>query len=206
MNLEALLGLGSKPITGVWYRAILPKFLTTSLQYSQTREVPSRFNAGRFSQNPFATLYLAEDPIGALFEVEALFGSSLNPSKFISNPAASYITLNVQVELRNVLDLTNLDNIRALATSAQELTGDWRGYYLPTELGGGRPGPAGIAPTQELGAAIYASGQFAGFLTRSAKIHDKLVLGVLPERIVQSDFARYHYTDAAGQEQIFKIP
>lgn len=205
MNLKAVSGLSAKPITGTCYRAIPPQHILTALQYSQSRISPSRYNGGRFAENPFDTVYLAETPIVAQLEVEALLGSSLSIHELIPNPAANYSVLNVRVQLRNILDLTDVDRShRPLGTNAQELTGDWRAYHRRTDKHS-IPAPVGLAPTQELGAAIYACGQFSGFKTISAKFPYAAVLGIFPDRSVKGDFFEYVYVDAAGQKQTFKV-
>jgi len=110
------------------------------------------------------------------------------------------------VQLSKVADLT--DAVRTpeiLATTAQELTGDWDGYQLRSARTS-VSGPVGIAPTQALGAALYASGAFEGFLAISAKIPYQKVLGVFPNRMAKGNFVRYSYSDAAGQMQSFEIP
>jgi RES domain-containing protein len=206
MNLEAVGGLPSRPVTGTWYRAIPPQHLPTALDYSRSRLSPSRYNAGPLARNLFDTVYLAEDPIVAQLEVGAMFGSSPNINDLVPNPHASYTILNAQVQLRNVLDLTDAARCQTLLrTNAQELTGDWRAYHRRNDTHS-VPAPLGVAPTQELGAAIHECQQFAGFLAISAKFPYKMVLGVFPDRIPEGDFVRYSYTDAAGQKQIFNVP
>jgi RES domain-containing protein len=206
MNFEAVSGLPSKLITGTWYRAIPPQHILTALKYSQSRDWPSRYNGGRFAQSPFDTIYLAETPIVAQLEAGALLGSSLSIDELIANPAANYSVLNVRVQLRNVLDLTDVEQSHGpLGTNAQELTGDWLAYHHRTDKHS-VPAPVGLAPTQELGAAIYACGQFSGFAAISAKFPYAAVLGIFPDRIDKDDFLQYLYTDAAGQKHIFNVP
>jgi hypothetical protein len=81
--------------------------------------------------NPaFPILYLAEDHLVALFEVGALLGSPYPGGNYVPNPRQSWVILNVQVTLEAVADLTDPAEQYRLGTTAQELTGDWRGYQL----------------------------------------------------------------------------
>jgi hypothetical protein len=105
-----------------------------------------------------------------------------------------------------VVDLTDVPGSQVpLLTTAQELTGDWKGYR---QRSGGTSisAPAGIAPTQELGAALYASGLFEGFMALSAKMPYQRVLGIFPQRVDPGNFLRYTYVDAAGRAQTLQIP
>ena len=199
MNLSAVAALPCRPIASVWYRAVKPQHLPRSLGYCHTRLIPSRYYEGPTAPVPFETLYLAENPIVAQFEVEALFGSPLTPCGVVPNPANSWLIVNAQVQLTKVADLTNVAQSHLpLSTTAQELTGDWQGYRL-------RP-PISVPPTQQLGASLYASAQFEGFVTISAKLPYNLVLGVFPKFIAQGNFIRYSYQDSAGQPQTLQIP
>jgi RES domain-containing protein len=205
MNLGAVSGLPFKPVTGTWYRAIPPQHLETALQYRHTRTKPSRYNPGRLAREAFDTIYLSESPILAMLEVGAILGSSSNVNELLPNPAADYTILNIQVQLRNVLDLTDVEGTHEpLASNAQELTGDWVAYGRRT-ASHSVPGPCGVAPTQELGEAMHAAEKFAGFLTISAKFPYQRVLGVFPDRIAPDDFIRYVYSDATGQKT-FNVP
>ena len=200
MNLSAVAALPVRPIASVWYRAVRPQHIPQSLCSSHTRFYASRYYQGPTAAvEPFEILYLAENPVVAQFEVEALFGSPLIPGGVVPNPASSWLILNAQVQLTKVADLTDVALAHSpLATTAQELTGDWRAY--------GQRLPRGVAPTQTLGAALYASGSFEGFLTISPKLPYQQVLGVFPKLIANGNFVRYRYQDSAGQPQILEIP
>jgi len=170
MNFAAVAGLPARPITAVWYRAVEPRHLPTVLGYSHTRRYPSRYYAGTNAVVPFDIVYLAENHEVALFEVGALSGSPLIPGGVVANPTRSWLIINAQVQLTRVADLTDVARSHAsLSTTAQELTGDWKGYWQRS-AGTSVPAPVGVAPTQELGAALYAEGSFEGFLAISAKL------------------------------------
>jgi hypothetical protein len=139
-----------------------PQFWPTALQTAQSMVNPSRFNAGASANPPFEVLYLAENPQVALFEVGAMLGTPTQPGGVLPHPRLAWIVINVRVQLQKVADLTVVAQQRLLATSAQELTGDWDGYQLrgPTTS---VSEPAGTAPTQALGAALYQVPDLEGF-------------------------------------------
>lgn len=66
----------------------------------------------------------AETQMVALFEVQALFGSSTQPGGVVANPRQPWTVIKVQVQLQDVADLTHVSQQTFLATTAQELTGD----------------------------------------------------------------------------------
>jgi RES domain-containing protein len=145
MNLANRGSLIARPLTGTWYRAIQPQHQSTALQSSHSKSFPSRFNEGR---HLFEILYLAEDQMVALFEVQALLGSPYGT--WVPNPYQAWVILNVDVTLHHIADLTRLSQQRLLDTTVQELTGDWRGYQLRTPTTSAIQ-PTGLpAPTQEL--------------------------------------------------------
>ncbi len=173
--------LSRAPLTAVWYRAIHPQFGQTALASAHTAVTPSRFNQGAGGNPEFEILYLTENPMVALFEVRALFGLPTTPGGVIANPK-SWTILNINVQLQQIVDLTQVSNQDQLGTSAQELTGDWLGYTQRnpnTSVGQ----PVGAAPTQELGAALFATPQVEGFLTLSAKLPYHKNLVVFPSKL-----------------------
>ena len=206
MNLAVVAGLRSRSVAGILYRAVDPKYLATALGYSHAHLSASRYYEGPAAAVPFDTVYLAENPLVALFEVEALFGSPLTPGGLTANPARSWLTINAQVQLTRVADLTDVTGSHSpLSTTAQELTGDWKGYRQ-RNAGTSVAAPVGAARTQALGAALEANGLFEGFLAISAKMPWQMVLGVFPGRVSAGNFVRYSYQDSAGVTQTIQIP
>lgn len=182
MNTSLCGSLPTMPETGTWFRAIQPHFLLTALATSHTSTVASRYNPGSLGVAPFDILYLAENHLVALFEVQALLGSPYIPGGIVPHPRRPWTILNVYVTLHNTIDLTAPASQKLLSTTAQELTGDWRGYQLrgpSTSV----PGPTGIAPTQNLGAAISALSNVEGIRTLSAKLPDQQTLIVFPKNL-----------------------
>lgn len=186
MNLAACRELTRGPETGVWYRAVRTKHWKTALQTEQTKDHPGRFNEGPQAIRPFEVLYLAEDHQVALFEVEALLGSSfsLGNGIMLPNPRHSWLILNVRVRLRSVADLTRVSQQTLLGTTAQELTGDWRGYQQRQSHDSVHE-PVGTAPTQALGQALFRVRGLEGFRTLSARRPSRMILVVFPEKLLQ---------------------
>jgi hypothetical protein len=186
--------------TGVWYRAIQPQFWQTSLATAQTKVLPSRFNEGSTARPQFEVLYLAETQMVALFEVQALFGSPTPPGGVIANPRRPWMVINVQVQLQDVADLTHVSQQALLATTAQELTGDWYGYHQRSALTSVRQ-PVGTAPTQALGAALFALSGLEGFLTLSARLPYHKNLVVFPQKLQPRSRIVFH-DPATGQQHV----
>lgn len=193
----ACAGLATRPETQTWFRSVQPQFWQTALASRQTLTRATRFNGGAYTPVPFESLYLAENPMVALFEVEALYGDPSVPGSVIPHPRKAYITLNVQVALSHIADLTDGAAQVSLETSAQELTGDWRGYQQRGQNTTVQQ-PSGIAPTQELGATLYSVPRLEGFRTLSARIPYHEILVVFPQKLRPGSYVRFS-DPATGQ-------
>ncbi|NOT55830.1 MAG: RES family NAD+ phosphorylase [Deltaproteobacteria bacterium] len=204
MNLLGCLALSRSPETGTWYRAIQPQFWQTSLTTTQTKVLPSRFNEGNVARPQFEVLYLAETQMVVMFEVQALFGSPTQPGGVIANPRRSWTVINVQVQLQDVADLTQVSQQTLLATTAQELTGDWYGYQQRSALTSVTH-PVGTAPTQALGAALFAVSGLEGFLTLSARLPYHKNLLVFPQKLRPGSSIVFH-DPATGQQYMIAPP
>jgi hypothetical protein len=183
VNLAACAALPKTPENNVWYRLIEPHHLGTALSSAHTKDSPSRYNPGRLlpAADRFSILYFAENPTVGQFEVGAMLGSP-GTGRHVPHPKLSYVTLNVHIILSSVADLTEVATAqRPLETTAQELTGDWRGYGSRTRLSTVSQ-PTGTAPTQELGRALFLS-KAEGFRTISAKVPEYQILAVFPENL-----------------------
>ena len=174
---------GTTAVSGVWYRALHPRFMPTLFATAHTMRHPTRFNAGRYAKTKFRTLYLAEDHMVALFEVQALLGSALTPGGIVPHPRSGpWTVLGVSVNFHRVADLTDTGEQAKIETTAQELTGDWRAYHYRS-LSTSVSVPVGRAPTQKLGEEVFKLGRFEAVQTLSAKLPDRRILVVLPERM-----------------------
>jgi hypothetical protein len=169
MKLSACKQLPLQSVNATWYRAIATKFWKTALKTDHTAQVTTRFNPGEAAKTPFEILYLGENQSVVLYEVEALFGP---PERPIANPHQSKIMLiDVHVRLQSVADLTDPAQQTLLDVSVQELTGNWDTY------------PPGKAPTQRLGAALFATRNVEGFLAISSKMPQCRALVVFPQKL-----------------------
>src|SRR5437660_9129646 len=112
MNLARCALVLRRPLTGPWFRALRPPFFQTALAFAHTATIPGRFNPGSIQRPGFPVLYLAEDLIVALFEVNALLGSPLPGQAFLPNPNQPWTVINVQVQLRRVVDLCRVSQRR----------------------------------------------------------------------------------------------
>ncbi len=196
MNLANCSQLPAQTESGIWFRALQPQFLPTAISTTHTRALPSRFNAGQLAATPFEVLYLAENHLVALFEVQALLGTP-SPGGLVPHPRRAWTLINITVNLANVINLADPQTQRQLNASAQELTGDWRGYQLrgpQTSV----IGPNGTAPTQDLGLALYQTPNLEGFITLSAKLPDQKVLVVFPQKL-QSPKSIHFWDPTTGQ-------
>jgi hypothetical protein len=104
--------------------------------------------------------------------------------------------------LRSVADLTLIAEQHHLATTVQELTGDWHGYALRDPLQS-VPQPTGFAPTQLLGAAVHAVPGIEGFRAVSAKVATRKNLVVFPDKLQPG--SQILFTDTASGS-VFTIP
>lgn len=204
MNLTGCSRLQTRVEAGTWYRAIQPHFMTTALATSHTSTVSSRFNPGPLGSLPFEVLYLAENHQVALFEVQALLGSPWVPGGVVPHPRRAWTLLNINVNLNSIVDLTDPSSQTVLSTTAQELTGDWRGYQLRGSSTSVQA-PTGVAPTQELGAEIFKLGYVQGFRTLSAKLPDHSILVVFPQRLGSGPGTRIEFWNPVSR-QVESVP
>lgn len=186
------------PASGTWFRAIQPQYWPTALQTSQTARIPSRFSAGHGS---FEVLYLAENAMVALFEVQALLGSPSQPGSVISQPRQAWSIINVDVQLTRVVNLADPACQSVVETTAQELTGDWRGYKLRSNQTPVAK-PTGDAPTQELGEALFAVRDAEGFYAISAKLPYHRILVVFPEKLQSPNHVTFHHPQTGATHTI----
>jgi hypothetical protein len=100
VRLAACARLTLRPETGVWFRAFDQRHMGTPLGAAHTIAVPSRFSAGPASLTPFEILYLSENHLVCLWEVEALLGSPrMSP---VPNPAHSWLITTCRCRFREL--------------------------------------------------------------------------------------------------------
>lgn len=204
MNLAACAGLPRTPENRVWFRLIDPQYLRSgALGSAQTKKTPGRFNPGPLlaPADQFATLSLAEDSLVGQFEAGAVLGS-YKPGRYVSHPSVALLSMNVQVILTDVMDLTDSHTQNLLGTNVQELTGDWDAYQIRNRRTS-VSNPTGIAPTQELGRALFATGR-EGFRSVSAKVPYAKTLTVFPDNLLRT--SSLVFTDMSNGAVVYRIP
>jgi hypothetical protein len=202
--LAACTGLPRTPENRVWFRLIDPQHLRSgALGSAHTKKTIGRFNPGPLlvSSDQFATLSLAEDSLVGQFEAGAVLGS-YKPGHYVPHPSVTLISMNVQVILTNVMDLTDPHTQTLLGTNAQELTGDWDAYQIRNRRTSVSY-PTGIAPTQELGRALFTTG-IEGFRSVSAKVPYAKTLTVFPDNRLQT--SSLVFTDMSNGTVVHRIP
>jgi hypothetical protein len=111
----------------------------------------------------------------------------------------------VRVRLEAVVDLSDVASQAVLDVTAQELTGDWRGYRQRSATTN-VSNPTGAAPTQDLGEAIYRDPRnIEGLLTVSATVPYNRNLVVLPDHLRASSSVEYEWTDLGGVNRAYRI-
>ncbi len=196
MNLGACRGLTSTPETGAWYRAVRLSHLNTPINTAHTKSTPNRFSAGPNASRPFEILYLTETPQVAQFEIGALAGDPFVIGGTLNAPG-SFAVVHVKVVLQRVADLTLMYEQDLIEATAQELTGDWRGYQQRTAPTASVQEPVGTAPTQDLGEALFAVPGIEGFRTLSAKLAYHRNLIIFPEKMFKG--SRLEFRDVTAR-------
>jgi hypothetical protein len=184
VNLAACGSLPTVSLSGTWYRAIPSAFNGFSLRAAHTTALKSRYSSGTLGGAGYQLLYLADDPMTALIETQALLGTPWSRSGVVANPFtyAATTPVSVTVSFASLIDLTTPTAWSSLATNAQELTGDWNGYTLRAS-GTCASGPVGIAPTQVLGRALFNVRGLEAFITYSARVPYRRALVVFPTKL-----------------------
>ena len=193
MKLSQCGKLARGSVLGTWVRALHPRYLANPLGTAHTPRHASRFSPGTPADPAFEILYLAEDATVALFEVQALLGSAYPGATFLPSPAGGpWTVINVHVDLQEVVDFTRLKSRALVEASAQELTGDWRGYALrnPIRARGGIHGSD--VPTQMLGRRLERVRRVEGFISYSARIATRRILMVFPHKLQPGSQLRYY--------------
>jgi RES domain-containing protein len=188
MKMDQVTLLPRRAIGGHWFRAIKPKYAGRPLDLAYTADHWSRYSPGiDAAHRPFETLYLAEDPIVALREVEAIYGSV----RLVPNPIDAWCLFPYQLALNAVVDLTDATSLALISTSLQEITGRWGPPFYPR----------GTAPTQQLGEAVFRQDDTQGIVFPSARAGG-INLVVFPEKVTGTAWIRCK--DAGGVE--YRIP
>jgi RES domain-containing protein len=155
---------------GLYYRVIRPKYMNGPLSTKGSVVTGGRYNP----KDDFGVLYFAEDLVVGLAEVRMILQGM---PEFTRQKPATRLILCVSVTISNVLDLRDEATMETLGTSLQELCGPWEQYDYAGKL----------APTQQLGSAVFLVQSFQGILYPSAKDSSKHNLAVFPDRLGEKD-------------------
>lgn len=161
--------LTTLPAVGIAFRAIHAKHASTALS-----SIGSFKNGGRYNiAQEFEVLYLSDNQLTALLEVEALVQTAAGLVGLKDQPRT---LLCIEYRLNAMLDLTDPSIQSALSTNFQELTGHWISINANKQ----------IAPTQQLGAAVHRLRNVDGLKYPSARneIPNSYNLAIFPDRLL----------------------
>ena len=171
----ALSSLPTLSTQGQVCRVINIRYVSTALSSIGSLQKGGRYNLPQ----AFEALYLAEDPITALLEVEAISKAGTQLRFFVKPPL---VVLSLYYQISTILDLTNPDNQSALGTNLQELTGNWLLMSMRGEA----------APTQTLGEAAYSLQSIEALKVPSARDPNTYNLVVFPDRLSVNSWLRVY--------------
>jgi hypothetical protein len=166
MRLDGCSALIQRPLTGPWFRAVRLKYWGTRLSSDHSKSTRSRFSRANARELLYRIVYLGETHQVAIHEVRALVG---DPTAPIANPKGSWAILSLNVVLHTIVDLSDVSKQRKIETNHSELTGNWANY-------------PGVAPTQELGQALFDLPDLEGFIYASSLVNAKC-LAVFPDKL-----------------------
>jgi RES domain-containing protein len=138
-----------------------------------------------------AALYAAEDRETALAELDQVATIVRREAPTLARRIPPVVVLSADAHLRTVLDLTDPTVQEALGTDLAELRLPWR-----------RAQRRGAAPTQQLGAAVFASGRFEAIRYPSARLEGGRCLAIFTERLVPPAFVEIYDPHGNLRERI----
>ena len=164
-------GLAAQALEQTFFRVIHARYAATALSAVGSYRFGGRYNPA----SSFEVLYLADSPVTALEEVEALLRSA-KALQGVKGPPR--ILLSVDCVLQSALRLG--DYLPALGLSLADITAPWREQL--------RRGETPI--THRLGSLAYQRGDIEALLVPSAKNPETFNLAVFPERLRQGSSLR----------------
>jgi RES domain-containing protein len=175
-NLAAVVArLPTRSLDGVAFRLIHARYAATALSAIGALQWGGRYNG----PHAFEALYLADSPMTALREVEALVQTAAG---LLGVKGPPRILLSVEYTLGAVADLTDEVIQADLATNSEELCAPWRPLNAQGRL----------APTQELGAAIHATARIEALKVPSARDRTAHNLVIFPDRLMAGSLVRVY--------------
>ncbi|MCL6567548.1 MAG: RES family NAD+ phosphorylase [Meiothermus silvanus] len=163
---EALRGLALWPAQGTAYRLTSPKYMTRPLSPEGSLQRGGRYN----KRGRFAALYLADSPATALAEVQML---KFSDNRLIGIKGPPKVLVSVDYTLQAVLNLGDPGVQAALGTNLEELRAEWVLKQQQRQR----------IPTQDLGEAVYESGNIEALWVPSARLWGAANLVVFPDRL-----------------------
>jgi RES domain-containing protein len=163
--------LPTQALEQTFFRVIHAKYAATALSAVGSYRFGGRYNPA----GSFEVLYLADSPVTALEEVEALLRSG-EALQGVKGPPR--ILLSVDCVLQSAIRLGNY--LPVLGLSLADLRASWRDRL--------RRGDTPI--THTLGSLAYQRGDVESLLVPSAKNPEAFNLAVLPERLRQGSSLR----------------
>lgn len=112
----------------------------------------------------------------------------MNPT-IAPTPTAPKVMYSAKAYLATVLDLTLPANQSAISTSLIELTSPWRNVV-------------GVAPTQELGQAVFDSGRYQAILFPSSKKQGHACVVIFTDRLTPPAFIEVYDPNGNLKERI----
>jgi hypothetical protein len=119
-------------------------------------------------------------------------GSPYPGAAYVPNPSTPWVIINVSIQASRIADLTQTRQRRIIGTTAQELTGDWRGYALRNPQAVLSPPYWTNVPTQRLGHALHGVPHLEGSLTYSAKVTTRKNLVIFPKKLGPGSMVQFH--------------
>lgn len=123
-------------------------------------------------------LYVSEDLITAQAEYFRVARAVLTTDPSFQLKADPAVQLTIQVNVEQVLDLTDLTIQQAMGTTTAELTGPWSKQMIKGL----------VCPTQILATAVYASARFQAMRYTSARSLEHANLIIWEERLQLPSF------------------
>ncbi|MBI4518667.1 MAG: RES family NAD+ phosphorylase [Deltaproteobacteria bacterium] len=184
--LQLLGAIAPRPFSGTAYRFIGSRFLSSPLSGAGSLHYGGRLNPA----GAFEVLYTALAADTALAEREGILLTA-NGIK-LARTIRTAVLLRIDCQLSSILDLTDEQLRCQLRITSADLLGPW----LPWSAADPDDRGERAAPSQRLGAAVYASRRFEAIMTPSAKDPGGRCLAVFPDHLQAG--SRITIDDPAG--------
>lgn len=168
----ALRNLPLTPLTQTFFRVIHAKYAATALSAVGSYRFGGRYNPA----GSFEVLYLADNPVTALEEVEALLRTN-DDLRGIKGPPR--IVLSVECTFQHVVQLDG-DALRDLDLLLEDITRPWRESLRRNQT----------PVTHQIGQISFQRGNVEALLVPSARNPTTLNLAVFPDRLLEGSSLR----------------